>query len=658
MTSQEFWNRTCRGLIFASLFFGLPAATSHAAEPTSGSDLPLNRGVGQRFSNFTLNDVTTDKPVSLYGYHGKKAVVLVFLGIDCPLSNLYVPRLVELQRKYADKGVVFVGVNSNEHDTVDQIRNHAKEYGISFPVVKDRKNLVADVGFVERTCEVLVLDGMAVLRYRGAIDDQYSQKAAKPAATRSYLTDSLDALLAKRPIAVPATTVVGCLLDRAPKEPVVAKPSRPRIRPAVADVAGSTKEQDQQEMEKVGKVTYAKDVQAIFQNKCQTCHRPGQVAPFSLLSYDDAKRRTAMIREVVDDRRMPPWHADSRYGHFSNDRRLTGSERATLLAWIDQGSPLGDVNDLRPEKSFPKGWSIGTPDMIFEIPEPYLVPAHGVVEYVHFKVPSNFKEDRWIQAAEAVPGDRSVIHHIIVYVDDHKDPNSVLDHHLCGYAPGDMPTVYEPGTAKKIPAGSDLIFQIHYTPNGKIRKDQSRLGIVFAKEPVTREAYTVAIMNDQFIIPPHQDDVPVPSNLTLGREIRLLSFLPHMHLRGKSFKYTVTKPGEKPQIVLSVPAYDFGWQTYYVLSEPMTLPKDTRIDCLAHYDNSDNNPSNPDPSKLVRWGDQTFNEMMIGYVDIDMPVDAKLSELRKPDPEEKTPIKDLLNKTGNSREKGRKGAGS
>jgi hypothetical protein len=339
---------------------------------------------------------------------------------------------------------------------------------------------------------------------------------------------------------------------------------------------------------------------------------------------------------------MPPWHADARYGHFSNDRRLSVQERATLLAWIDQGTPEGNRNDVPPPRKFAEGWTIGIPDVVFEIPEPYLVPPQGVVEYVHVKVPSGFKEDRWIQAAEAVPGDRSVVHHIIVYLDDHTDPRSIRERHLCGYAPGDMPSVYPPGTAKKVPAGADLVFEIHYTPNGKLRKDRSKVGMIFAKEPVKREAFTVGIANDGFLIPAHKDDVPVAARMTLDREIRLLSFMPHMHLRGKRFRYSITRPGESTQVILSVPAYDFGWQSYYILADPLTLPKGTTIDCLAHFDNSESNPNNPDPTKLVRWGDQTFNEMMIGYIDIDLPVGAKLSEIGKVETDDVPAVQKLL----------------
>jgi hypothetical protein len=377
---------------------------------------------------------------------------------------------------------------------------------------------------------------------------------------------------------------------------------------------------DKENPVEVGKVTFASDVEVIIQNKCQECHRPGRVGPFSLLSYDDVRKHSAMIREVVAERRMPPWHADPRYGHFVNDRSLSPKERATLLAWVDQGNPLGDTKKSPPPRTFSEGWEIGEPDVVFELPETYYVPAQGVVSYVYFRVPTKFKEDRWVQAAEAVPGDRSVVHHIIVYVVDTSPGAGRRPMHFTGYAPGDAPSIFPDGTAKKVPAGADLLIQVHYTPNGRVRTDRSKVGFVFAKQKPTREAFTIGIANPDLLLPAGASDVAVASSLVLPSDARLLALFPHMHLRGKDFKFTITKPGESPQVMLSVPAYDFGWQTYYNLAEPMNLPKGTRVDCLAHFDNSSDNPYNPDPTKLVRWGEQTFEEMMIGYLDMDVPV--------------------------------------
>ena len=487
-----------------------PQLRRDEANARSGGTLPLDRGMGQRLSNFTLPDVISHRPVSLYGFAGKKAAVLVFLGAECPLAELYAPRLAELDREFRARGVAFVGINSNAHDSEAQIADQVRKHGIGFPVLKDAGNVVADSALVERSPEVIVLDGRARICYRGAIDDQYGQGTRKPAATHHYLKDALEAIVAGRPVAVKATAVAGCLLDRV--EPKAIKVNtKARIRPAPPEIQAAHEAADGKAPTDLGEVTYASAAAAIIQNKCQSCHRPGQVAPFSLLSYDDARKHAAMIGEVVADRRMPPWHADPRYGHFANDRGLSPRQRATLLAWVEQGAALGNPADLPPAKKFAEGWTIGEPDKVIEIPEPYTVPAQGVVEYVRFRVPTGFTEDRWVQAAEARPGDRSVVHHIIVYVDDHKGgdrPGRRLAH-LCGYAPGDMPSVYPDGTAKKVPAGADFVFEIHYTPIGRVHTDRSQVGMVFAKTPVTRQAFTVGIAEDKFLIPAHQDNVAV-----------------------------------------------------------------------------------------------------------------------------------------------------
>jgi len=607
----------------------LAVATALAARPAAALDEPSapeapDRLVGQRLSDFRLPDAQTGREYRLYGFAGKAGAVIVFTGTECPVGDLYLPRLVELHREYGPKGIVFLGVNSNAGDSVEEVAAHAREFQVPFPILKDRDNVVADSAMAERTPEVLVLDGAARIRYRGAIDDQYGVGSRKPAPERNHLREALDAVLAGRSVEVAATTVAGCLIEKVePKEAQKANVSR--VRAPSAEIREAREAMDPK-VEDVGPVTFASDAAAIIQEKCQSCHRPGQVAPFPLLTYDEVRKHSAMIREVVDDRRMPPWHADPRHGSFANDRSLSARQRATLLAWIDQGTPLGDPQAVPAPRTFPEGWSIGTPDVVFEIPDTYTVPAQGVLDYVRFRVPSNFAEDVWVQAAEAMAGDRSVVHHIIVYVDDHKKEKraGLGGAHLCGYAPGDMPSIFPDGTAKKVPAGSDLLFELHYTPNGRVRQDRSKLGLVFAKAPVTREAFTLPVAEFRFIIPPNEPDVPVSASLSVPKEMRLLSFMPHMHVRGKDFRYTITKPGGEPEVALSVPAYDFGWQSYYTLKEPMILPKGTKIDCLAHYDNSAGNPNNPDPTKTVRWGDQTFEEMMIGYIDVDFPVGESL----------------------------------
>jgi peroxiredoxin len=570
--------------------------------------------------NFTLQGVD-GKDVKLYSFAGRAGAVLIFTGNACPVANKYLPRLVELAKAYEPRGIIFLGINSNASESLEDVAAHARERGLTFPVFKDPKNVVADLARVERTAEVVVLDARAIVRYRGAIDDQHGQGVSKPAPARNYLSDALDAILARRPVEVASTPAIGCPIER-----VERKGPSVKVRPAPSAIVEALQEKETQVgPTRVGPVTYAADVAPIVQARCQSCHRQGQVGPFPLMGYDDARKRAPGIAEVVSDRRMPPWHADPRFGHFSNDRSLTARERATLLAWVEQGSPLGDPTRLPPPRTFPEGWSIGEPDQVFEIPRPNEIPAFGVLDYVDLTIPSNFDRDMWIQAAEVRPEARSVVHHIIVYVLTPNGGRRGQPEHLAAYVPGDTPTTYPEGIAKKIPAGSQLHFQIHYTPDGVARTDRSKLGLVFAKAPVKHRAYTRFIQETKFEIPPNDPNREVKSTKTFNSDIHLYSLSPHMHLRGKDFKYTATYPDGRSEVLLNVPAYDFGWQSAYILSEPKAIPKGTRIDCVAHFDNSSNNPANPDPSQTVRWGEQSTSEMMMGYLDYvdDAPSDWK-----------------------------------
>ena len=315
------------------------------------------------------------------------------------------------------------------------------------------------------------------------------------------------------------------------------------------------------------------------------------------------------IKEKVVTRDMPPWHADPKHGEFVNDRRLTQKEVDTVAAWVDQGAKEGNAKDLPPAPKFHEGWNIGKPDAVFHIPEEFPVPAEGVVEYKYFKVPTSYKEDMWVQAAEIRPDKRKVVHHIIVFTQ--KAGERKL---LVGYAPGEPPVVLEKGLGRRLPAGADLVFQVHYTPNGEAVKDRSYLGLIFSKEPPQYDVQTRPILNSKFIIPPGDPNYKVESTFTFKEDAHVRSLMPHMHLRGKDFEYRITYPDGTSKVLLSVPKYDFAWQSYYVLKEPVPAPKGSRIDCVAHFDNSAKNKFNPDPTKEVRWGDQTWEEMMIGWL--------------------------------------------
>jgi hypothetical protein len=392
--------------------------------------------------------------------------------------------------------------------------------------------------------------------------------------------------------------------------------------------------------------TFSRDVAPIFYNKCVSCHRPGEVAPMSLITYRDVRPWASAIREKVTTRVMPPWHADRQYGTFRNDLSLTQREIDTIASWVAAGANEGNPSELPALPKFPIGWQIGTPDQVFEMQAEYQVPASGEIAYQYFEVPTNFTEDKWMQAGEVRAGDRAHVHHIIVYVREPKPGNrpSVVavkpilpqgqapappparapgttranapgggDAMLVNWAVGEDAPVYLPGTAKRIPAGSTLIFQVHYTTNGKPGVDRSRIGLIFAKEPPRQEIRTGIIANPLFAIPAGEPNHRVEAEATFSEDVRVWTMHPHMHLRGKDMIYTAIYPDGRSQIVLNVPKFDFGWQTDYWLAEPLALPKGSKLHVRAHFDNSAANRSNPDPSQVVRWGDQTWEEMMIGF---------------------------------------------
>jgi hypothetical protein len=344
------------------------------------------------------------------------------------------------------------------------------------------------------------------------------------------------------------------------------------------------------------------------------------VGPFSLTDYEEVAGWAEMIREVVNDQRMPPWHANPEHGDFANDSRLSKEELGLINQWVDAGAPQGKLSDLPEPKKFTTGWQIGEPDLVVAMSDkPYKVPATGVVDYEHFVVDPGFTEDKWIKAAECRIGNRAVVHHIIVAADTGKkrDNGSVKSEWISATAPGSPPLVLPEGHAKFVPAGSKLIFQMHYTPIGTPQEDISKVGFIFADPSEVRKTVgTREIVNDDFRIPPGADNHEVTASFRFRRDAKVLSLFPHMHLRGKSFRYEATYPDGTSEILLDIPRYDFNWQNGYKFKEARLFPKGTVIKCTAHYDNSEKNLANPDSSKTIRWGDQTWDEMMIGYFDM------------------------------------------
>ena len=368
--------------------------------------------------------------------------------------------------------------------------------------------------------------------------------------------------------------------------------------------------------------TFTKDVAPILFNRCIECHRPGEIAPMSLLTYQEVRPWAKSIRQRVVERSMPPWSADPHIGKFSNDPSLSQKEIDAIVSWVDAGSPKGEDKDMPPTPKFVEGWTIGKPDVVLAMQEEYSIPADGTIPYLYFTIPTNFKEDKWVSAMEIRPGNRSVVHHVIAFV---QEPGAGQGRggaageaqrgrgQLGGITPNKTGVVFGPGTARLIKAGSNVVFQMHYTTNGQASKDRTSIGLVFTKEPPSRTLVTGNALNARFVIPPGEANQEVKSSTTFKEDIHLTSFMPHMHFRGKDFVYTAVFPDGHSEILLNVPKYDFNWQLTYVLEKPIALPKGTRLDCVAHFDNSTGNKFNPDPTKEVRWGDQTWEEMMIGW---------------------------------------------
>lgn len=382
--------------------------------------------------------------------------------------------------------------------------------------------------------------------------------------------------------------------------------------------------------------TYTKDVAPILFKNCTGCHRPGEIGPMSLLTYDDVRPRAKDIRDKIDEGAMPPWHADMPRGTFLNERGLTEEEKNTIFRWVANGSPKGDPNDMPPAPEYPRGWSIGTPDVVFEMPEEYHVPADDVVQYEYFYIPTNFSEPKWVQAIEVRPGNRNVVHHVLVrYKAKPNAPRSpvlklnpeistlpksapglrpqradnIPSRLLATYAPGTNPQVFRPGTALRLEPGGVLELQMHYTSAGQDETDRTRVGMIFSKDPSPREVYASQFFNAALQIPAGAADVKVDADVEFAQDATVWGLFPHTHVRGKRWEYVLQLPDGSKKTILSVPQYNFNWQTYYMFREPLQVPKGSRLVSTAWYDNSAGNRANPDPTVDVKWGDQTWEEM-------------------------------------------------
>jgi mono/diheme cytochrome c family protein len=364
-------------------------------------------------------------------------------------------------------------------------------------------------------------------------------------------------------------------------------------------------------------VTFTKDVAPIFYKSCAECHRPTMFAPMSLLTYEAARPYARSIKQKVVARQMPPWGADPAHGTFKNDPRLTEQEIDTISAWVDAGAPRGDDKDLPPMPSFVEGWTIGKPDAVFTMEESFDIPATGTIPYKYFRVPTGLTEDKWIQAIEIKPGARGHVHHVIAFTQPAGQPLSpggaLGPTTIGGVTPNKPGLTFEPGIARRLRGNQDIVLQMHYTTNGTAASDRTVVGIIYAKQAPTKLAAGGMALNPRFVIPPNTDNHEVTATQLIAKDTVLTALTPHMHMRGKDMTYIAHYPDGTSETLLSVPKYDFNWQITYQLAQPKLLPAGTKVEVIAHFDNSANNKFNPDPSKEVKWGDQTWEEMMIGF---------------------------------------------
>lgn len=560
------------------------AATADRAVRLAASELPpIGAQVGQaRFKDTWYLTRSLDD----LGAH--RAYVLVFTTLDCPLVRRYLPVVVSLARQYRAEDVQFVAVNVGPEDDLVEIACQAVECDAGFPFVKDIEGSLSRAVGARYTPQVVVLDAGRRLRYRGRIDDQYRLGGVRAAATRHDLRAALDELLAGQEVSVPETPVEGC-----PISPPLKRPLR----------------QD---------VTYD-DVAPILARRCQGCHGvQGGATPFSLASYRDAAAHAATLAEAVTDRRMPPWYASRKYGTFVNERRLSDRERDLLLDWVALGCPPGRTDQ---DASPPAGaaqpenaWQIGQPDLVLTMPRPFEVPATGYVPYQYVILPHLFLHDTWVQRVEVRPSNRAVVHHCNLAA---VAPTAEYEkaRFITGYVPGGGPMVMEGGIGIKIPAGSVLILQIHYVTTGEASSDQTSVGLVFARETIDKELRHFRCVNHRLEIPPHEAWYRAEASQTFAEDATGIGLFVHMHVRGRDMTFRATYPDGREETLLVVPNYDFNWQLGYRWPDgTYRFPRGTRIDCLAHYDNSAFNPYNPDPTATVREGQQTYEEMMYGFV--------------------------------------------
>jgi len=541
--------------------------------------------VGSKVDEFYVKDIrSVTRSLSELG--DKRVLVFVFTTTQCPIVRKSIPKLVELSQGYDGSDVSFVSVNVGLDDTIRDMAAQAIDQSIPFLMVKDYDLSVAKALGVSRVPECVVVDQAKRIRYRGRMDDQYRLGGTKPKESRQDLKLAIDEVLAGKDVTVAETTVDGCSLT-----------------------FPSVKAKSQQ-------LTFHRDVAGIVFKNCSNCHHTGTAAPFSLVTYDDVMSNAEMIREVVRDERMPPWYAHRSHGRFQNDASLSESEKGTLLAWLDSDRAEGNSADSPKAPEFVESkWRIGEPDLVITMLEEHTVPASGFVPYQYAVLPKVFFQETWVEAFEIRPENPSVVHHCnMAYVTTKGASDETF---ITGYVPGGQPMDlgrFGNGVAYRIPAGSGLGLQIHYTTIGKEQKCRIQVGLRFPKGKIKKQLHHFVLDPRGWTIPPYDGAFQIRSKHTLERDADLLGMFTHMHVRGRDMTfYALT--ADSRECLLQIPNYNFEWQLgYEIASGTKILPKGTAIEAVAHFDNSIYNPYNPDPKVPVRYGPQTVDEMFNGFV--------------------------------------------
>jgi peroxiredoxin len=605
----------------------LAACTTTSAWAAAGTGADAPRAVLSKLRGPDGNTVDWSVPE-------RGALVVVFYSSECPISNAYSPTLNRLVAEFPAGKLKLVGVCVDPDLSSADIAAHARDFELKFPVVQDRRGLAAAALGATVTPEAFVIDPTGRVRYHGRIDAQFAARQKRNANPMGEeLRDAVTALLDGREVPTAHVEAVGCPIPQPP---------------------ASTKAP-----------TYSDQVVRILRSRCLECHRKGQVGPFPLETYEQARKRADDIANVVDDRTMPPWKADPHFGvRFKNDRSLTAEEIAVLTAWAEDGAPLGDPSHQGPAPRFPDEWQLGPPDLVLELPEPFAVHASGDDIYRCFVLPTSLPNDVYIRAIEHRPGNRRVVHHMLSYVDisgegrkkDAADPGPgyscfsgpgvEIHGDLGGWAPGNEPSQLPDGIGRSLPSKADVILQVHYHPSGKPETDRSRIGIYFAKKPIRQTLHWNAALKHDLKVPPGESNFKAEASWTVPVDVEAYAVTPHMHLLGKDMTMWLKFPDGKTQDLVKVPDWDFGWQTSYFFEKPITLPRGTELKIVAHFDNSADNPHNPNsPPKLVEWGEATTDEMCIGFI----ALTKKGQDLTRPG--EKDDLSEIFKKQRDERRK-------